>query len=301
MGLFSKKVSCVGLDIGEQSIKFIGLRKNAGGYEIIEFVNAAALPAMELKADRVHVVAAVSGDNVMVRNLTLPVMPDNELMEAVRFEAEAIFPVTAKDAAIDCLKYGMVSEKGIRKQEVLVVAVRNEAIKKLQATGKAAGIEPDTIDIEPLALQRAVGKLNPSIVPVQSNYAIVHIGFVSTNISIFRDDCLFFTRSLNTGEQKLIASLDKIDELVTDIGRSLQYYSAEHRGQEVAKIFVTGEGAMLEGLNSQMSGRLNIPVEVFDPTEYLHINPKIAHTTQEIRASGTALAQVVGLALSEVD
>lgn len=301
MGLFSKNVSCIGLDIGEQSIKFIGLRKDAGGYEITEFVNASALPALEPKANRAHVVAAVSGDNVMVRNLILPVMPDSELMEAVRFEAEAIFPVTARDAAVDCLKYGIVSDKGIRKQEVLVVAVRNEAIKKLQAAGKTAGIEPDTIDIEPLALQRAVSRLNPGIVPVQSDYAIVHIGFTSTNISIFRDDCLFFTRSLNTGEQKLIASLDKIDELVTDIGRSLQYYAAEHRGQEVVKILVTGEGARLEGLNSDMSERLNIPVEVFDPTEYLNINPKIEHTTQEIRAAGTALAQVVGLALSEVD
>lgn len=301
MGLFSKKISCVGLDIGDHSIKVIGLRKDTSGYEITEFLNVPTNSVTKLAVDQVHVVAAVSGDNVMVRNLTLPLMPDRELLEAVRFEAEAILPITAKDAAIDYIKYGVVSDGGIRKQEVLIVAVRNEAIRKLQAAGAAIGMEPNSVDIEPLALQRAVSRLAPGRQPAQTNYAIVHIGFSSTNISIFRGDCLFFTRTLHTGEQKLSISRDKLDELVTDIERSLEYYVAEHRGQEVARVFVTGEGARLEGLSSHMVERLNIPLEVFDPTEYFNINPKIKHTTPEIRAAGTALTLVVGLALSEVD
>lgn len=301
MGLFSSKVSCIGLDIGEHSIKIVALRENTGGYEITRFLNIPALHQeattalmevnSEIAAKRVHVAVAVSGENVIVRHLTLPVMPAGELAEAVRFEAEALLPVQAKDAAIDYLKYGVVSDGSVRKQEVLVVAVRNEAIRKLQSAGATLGMEPDTVDIEPLVLQRAIRKLNPDVVPGRSNYAIVNIGFASTNISIFRGDYLYFTRTVFSEE-------DKLD---MEIERSLAYYLAEHRGQDVALVLVTGEGARLEGLRTRMSSRINIPLTVFDPTEYLHINPKIEHTTEEIRAAGTALTQVVGLALSEVD
>lgn len=295
MGLFSKKVSCLGLDIGEQSIIVMGLRKATQGYEITEFQNlseaAAAVGNSSVMSDGTHVVAAVSGENVIVRNLTLPVMPDSELAEAVRYEAEASLPLPAKEVTIDFIKYGVITDGGIRKQEVLVVAVRNDAVKKLLAASAAAGFMPDTVDIEPLVLQRAVSKLTPGGVPGQTSYAIVHIGSQSTNISIFRDNCLFFTRTLYTGEHKL----------VTDIERSLEYYLAEHRGQEVAKLFVTGRGARLNGLDEYISSRLDIPVEVFNPAEYLYINPKIKHTTEDVRNAGTALTQVVGLALSEVD
>jgi len=363
MGLFSKKTSCLGLDIGEHGMKMLEIRSAGGGYEVAGFAVAPAphglmegstiideqrvVSTLQSLRDKIHLQSqkaalVVPGDNVIVRNLILPVMPDEELSEAVRFEAEAQLPIPGKDVTIDFIKGNSITDGGVKKQEVMAVAVRNEIIKRLVRIAEAVGLEPVVMDIEPLALQRAVKILNPAIIPHAGNYAIVNIGSSSTGISVFEKDMLTFTRTLGYGGNKLTMSLANhykipieeaegtkklidlsgesdrhglsvllcqkaeillplIGELVTEIGRSLEFYLAQHRGQSFARIFITGGGAQLKGMASYMNDRLDLPVSVFDPTEYLKLSGKVRYLEKEIQEAGSALSQVVGLALSEVD
>lgn len=73
----------------------------------------------------------MSGENVIVRNLSVPAMPDRELAEAIRIEAEAQLPIPGKDVTIDFIKCGLTSDGTVKKQEILAVAVRNDIIKRM--------------------------------------------------------------------------------------------------------------------------------------------------------------------------
>lgn len=362
MGLFAKKVSCIGLDVGEHTIKVAKIQKTGAGYEITGF-GVAPVPQgpeegvrtgkehiagilsrliQEINAKSAKVAMAVCGDNIIVRILTVPVMPDNELAEAVRYEAQAQLPIPAQDVTIDFVKSDIINDAEGKKQEVMVVAVRNDIIQKLVGVAGAVGLEPAVIDIEPLAMFRAMKRLNPDILPGEGSYAIVDLGASCTNISVFEKNRLLFTRTsavggkklnmclvnhydmsmedaeatkkmidLNGGSevqgltvllyQKTELLLPLISELVTEIGRSLEYYLAQHREQKISRIFLTGGGSQLKGLASFVEEELGIPVTVFNPTEYLQLSDKIRHREQEFRDAGAALTQAIGLALSEVD
>lgn len=333
MGLFSKKVSCIGLDIGEHLIKIMEIRKTGQGYEVVGFgivptppgliegsaiVNeqgvVAALQNLvgSISNGSANVAMAVSGDHVIVRNLVVPVMPDDELAEAIRYEAEALLPISLSDVTIDFVKYDITEDASGRLQEILVVAVKNEAIDRLVRIGAAVGLEPTIMDIEPLALLRAIRKLDRAAISRDENCAIVNIGSSSTNISVFKHGQLAFTRTLVIGGHRLSLSLVNqghmsmeeaeaakrlmslqeesdpgkpagpndqtteiliplIDELVTEISRSLEYYMAQHREQEIAQVFITGGGIRLKGLAPYINRRLGMTVRVFDPTDYLQL------------------------------
>ena len=363
MGLFSKTVSCIGLDIGEHRMKLVEAQKAGTGYEITGYGVVPTPPGLmegsmiideqgiiatlgklvgKVQLNTPRVALAVSGENVIVRNLSVPAMPDRELAEAIRIEAEAQLPIPGKDVTIDFIKCGLTSDGTVKKQEILAVAVRNDIIKRMTRIAAAVGLEPVIIDVEPLVLQRALKILNPGIVPVDGSYAIVNIGKGSSSIAVFENDRLSFTRTLGFGGDKLSMALVNhynmpleeaegtkklidfsgdsdqhgltvllyqkaeillpvIGELVKELGRSLDYYLAQHRGQRFSKIFITGGSAQLKGLDTYMANELDLPVAVFNPTRHMQLSGKVQYLEKEIQEAGTALTQVAGLALSEVE
>ncbi len=363
MSLFSKKVSCIGLDIGDYTTKALEIKKSGSGYEITNYANVRTPQGLieghnllnesgivdllrsvsnKIQMDSPKVALAVSGENVFVRNLNLPVMPDKELAEAVRFEVESLLPLPGKDVTIDFVKNNVVMEGAVKKQRILTVAVRSDTIKKLVRIAEQAGYQPSSVDIEPLVLLRALKKLNKAMVTVGTSFAVVNIGSASTSISVFHGDNLAFTRTLGIGGYKLSTALinqynmtmDEADstkklidlagefdqhglsvllyqkqevlmpvigELVTEIGRSLEYYMAQNRDKTISQVYITGGGAQMKGLDQYMTDELGVPVSTFVPTEFLKLSNKVQYMENEINENGAALTQVVGLALSEVE
>lgn len=355
---FFRKKSCFGLDIKDQKICMIDINKSGSRYEIRSY-GEAPVPqgyiegntvinedgvtdilrqlAISIGAESSKIAVAVSGDNVIARNLLIPVMPDNELGEAVRFETEAQIPLPGKDVTIDFAKYNIIDDGKVKKQEVLAVAVKNEVIDRMVRIISSSGLQPVIMDIEPLVLLRAIKTLNPAGIPQDKSYAIVNIGSSSTNISVFRGDQMFFTRTLGFGIYKLSLSLaayynipfeqaetavkqaaiasessgseeghqadelliPKINGLITEVRRSMDYYQSQNPGQEITDIFITGMGASINGLADYMNVNMEFRVSVFNPLQFLQVSAKLKNIENKIREKGPDLSQVIGLALSE--
>ena len=118
MGLFgSKTKSLVGLDIGSSSVKVCELQlvgKGANARYRLQKLGLVPLPAdaivdgdimdsnavasairqvlSEQKIKAKEVAISVSGQQVMVKKVTFPLMSQAELAESVRWEAESFFP-----------------------------------------------------------------------------------------------------------------------------------------------------------------------------------------------------------------
>lgn len=221
--LFSHHARCVGIDIGESSIKMAEVRKNGSDYQLVNFGVHNLEKAMEdgefrrdsdalsaginrlvpaISNELPKIAVAMSGQNVFIRYITLPPMTQKEMGEAVSIEAESLFPMPISEAALDFIKIGEAKEDSVTKDEIMVVAARKAHVQQLAHLISHAGLEPAVVDIESLALLRTVNALNISKSD-SDTIAMVDIGTNDTTVSIFKGQALRFTRTISFGGFRL--------------------------------------------------------------------------------------------------
>ncbi len=354
MSLFTRKKRYFGLDIGDSSVKAIELTISRNAYEVVNLaviptprgitdreINAVALRAaleeeinLPKKGDLPRALCAVESDKVLIRHVVFPAMPEKELAEAVRFESEAQFPIPAEDLVVDYVKVRDFNEGGIRKQEVMLVAARRGHVRELTELIRCIGLEPEAVDIEPLALARVTALFEPG--EKKMCYAMVNIGSSSTGLFVFADNILRFMRVLPTGgeiitdalvsgcgisreaaetvkktldltgeshlkqaalSQKTEAVKFVVQKVINEIRRNIEFYLTNQKDLNLEKIFLTGGGALLKGLDTMCSERFGIPTVILNPLEKLKLSSKLKPRVQELNEAGAALTVAVGLAL----
>ncbi|MGE5551940.1 MAG: type IV pilus assembly protein PilM [Bacteroidota bacterium] len=210
--------SCVGLDIGTSAVKAAQISQ-AGDNFILNRVGVAPIPIGAIEGGAVQdiptvaqavskllrqtriparrVMPAVAGQAVIVRSLKFPAMPREQLAEAVKWEAERYIPFPVNEAVIDFDVTGTVAETG--EQEIMLVAAQRSIIESHVAVLKAAGLQTMAMDVQPFALARS---LNAHILPIDgqaANVAMIDVGAGTTDLVIFRDEVLRFTRIIPIG------------------------------------------------------------------------------------------------------
>src|SRR6266404_622705 len=249
----NKSKSIVGLDIGSSAVKAVELRSNGKGFKVgavaVEpvppdsivdgaiidggAVSAAIRRIFEHKTFKTRDVAAsLSGNAVIVKKISLPVMTEAELSESIYWEAEQYIPFDIQDVNLDyqILDPGTSAEsKGT--MDVLLVAAKKEKIADYTGEISQAGRVAVVVDVDAFALQNAY----------EANYGLesgqvvvlINAGASAININIVTGDQSVFTRDISMGGNSYTEAVQK--EL------NLPFESAEQlkRGQPV------------EGVNSQ--------------------------------------------------
>src|SRR4051794_21081921 len=140
----------IGLDIGHDSVKLLQLETS--GHSLA--VHAAAREPLPDEARQLppeqripltietirrafrqnpfsgrRVIASLPREIVHVKNIRLPMIPADELESAVQFEAKNIFSFDTDAAAVRYLSAGEVRQGTDVRQEVIVLAAKNEEIE----------------------------------------------------------------------------------------------------------------------------------------------------------------------------
>ena len=148
--LFARNKGLVGLDIGSSAVKAIELKPSGKGYKVgavaVEpvppdsivdgsIVDSAAVTeaVRRVFANKAFksrdVAAALSGNAVIVKKITLPVMSQQELSESIYWEAEQYIPFEITDVNLD---YEVIDPgtgpNGNGTMEVLLVAAKKDKI-----------------------------------------------------------------------------------------------------------------------------------------------------------------------------
>lgn len=219
----------VGLDIGSAFIKACeiecrGGKANLRGIAVMptppecvannEIVDPVALgKAMRQLLQQAgirarKVVASVAGQSALVvRIIEVPKMTRSELQETMKWEIERHVPFAAEQVVMDYQPLVPPDEvpEGQNMEVLLAVAQENLVTRHVQAI-QAAGLQPIAIDIEPLAASRALLDLANGAAPA-GTVAIVDIGASSTDISIYRDGRIAFTRSIQLAGNSLTKAI----------------------------------------------------------------------------------------------
>jgi type IV pilus assembly protein PilM len=90
----------------------------------------------------------------------------------------------------------------------------------------------------------------------------------------------------------------RIYDLVTEIGRSLDFYRRQHRSEALAEILLCGGSANLPGLAPLLGAETGISTRVANPFDHIESNGDF--TREYLRDIGPSMAIAVGLALRDM-
>jgi type IV pilus assembly protein PilM len=337
MGLFGSN-DITGVDIGAGSIKIVrmttGKRPRLLSAEVLELpFDAAAdgvgaglvslLTGKKIKGKKV--VTQISGRHLTVRHLTLPRMPQADLREAVRWESKRFISYPLDDALIEYLIVGEKLEGAVEKFDLLMVAVPRASVVERVQPFIAAGLEVTAVDANALALRNVLRLRN---IQGEDNVLVVDLGAGKTEINVYRDGNLRFSRYLETGgaditraisellgtglqeaeemkqktdvlspsEDNAVADLvrNRLDDLSLEIRRSLEYYKTTFREPYAERMILTGGGSLMSGITDYFSRTFEGKVERDAPFAALSSRKKIL---QQFEPIAPRLSAAVGLSL----
>jgi type IV pilus assembly protein PilM len=247
------------------------------------------------------VAAAVSGQQIFLRHLTLPLMPHREMVQAIKYQLQGLLRIPSAEIRYDFIRSDLntqPSEDGLI--EVTVVATRRSVIEGLKESIVRAGAIPLVLGIEPLAIYRLLQSKEP-VPAAPSRVLLVSIGRTITQLSIFEQGVLRFNRTLMLNaatDQESVDFQNVVREVSTEVWRTLEYYQLEYPEAQVERILLTGEATRFGGFSAVL-GQVDIPIIKLDPLARIRFEKSVTEAeAEELRTSyGVAL----GLAASVID
>ncbi|MDD5091734.1 MAG: type IV pilus assembly protein PilM [Candidatus Wallbacteria bacterium] len=350
MGLFGSSKAIVGLDIGSSAVKAVAMEKSGGGLKLVSYGitplpegilvdgniadnNALTETIKELIKSLGHKNAVTnvgfSSKNVISRFITVPQMKDEELDEAIKFEAEQYVPYALEDVCIGFSKLSELEEEGMINFFILLVCSQKEIVNNYLRTLKAAGVNSNVLDVNNFAVLNGISQQ----ISDDEAAAIIEIGAVSTDINVCRNGILEFHRnigiagnqitsviqsvlkldfaqaesikkeegSINTegGDENEVSEVIRtvVEDLASEIRRSFDYYKAQYRQKVIHKILLSGGSAYLRNIDVFLANELGIEVVLCNPLAGV----QLAVSDEEgAQAHALELAAAIGLAVREL-
>ena len=268
----------IGLDIGNYSVKALGVYANGTGQKIECLAMSEAdretrqngrdpkvlteLIKNCLAEGRIagkEVVIMISGAQVFIRRITMPPMPEDELDEVIPFEVQKYVSMPIDKMAVDYMIVGEKEEDGVNKLDVILVAAPKELVEQELSIARAAGLKPVAISVAPMVQWKTFTLRNSEQRDKVS--AMVDIGYERTVISFFNKGVLEFTRSINLGGNDVTKSL--ISAPISEAGkelRTLLYDDADALKREHGFPSPGKEGVTKEGISFAHLSMLMRPV-----------------------------------------
>lgn len=302
-----------GLDISDSSAKYAQLAKTSKGLAVSAFgeiklpqdlvvrgvikdmdgLSGILKKEFSKKKSKLarHVVVSIPDENVFLTKLTLPVLPEGELSNAVRVEVERNVPISVEKAYLDYVV--MPRTKTDNKLEVLAVAIQRDVADTYAETVQKTGLEPIVIEPEVSAISRAAiegGRSKKSLI-------IIEIGVNRTRLIVFYRNHVILTGSANFSAgyiNEKIAEVLGIDEkeayklkwtkgaldhqkkskdaqimlkkelgaFAQEVGNYIDSIDSQHKPE---KVILSGGGAHIPDISENLKDVLGVNVEKVNP------------------------------------
>lgn len=349
--MFRRAKSLVGLDIGSSAVKAVELRPSGKGYRVTAFgwepvppdsiVDGAIIDGGAVadairrlfdgrKIKTKEVAASLSGNAVIVKKITLPVMTEAELSESIYWEAEQYIPFDVQDVNLDYQVLESEEAAGKGTMDVLLVAAKKEKIADYTGVIAQAGRQPVVVDVDAFALQNAY-EVNYGIEPGMT-VVLLNAGASAVNVNIISGDQSVFTRDISIGGNAYTEALQKelslpfesadllkrggeaagfsyddarpvlravTENVMLEIQKTFDFFKATAASGRIDRIMVSGGASRAEGFSELLNERFEATIEAFDPFKKVVFDSKKLGGDDPIELASTA-AVAVGLALRRV-
>lgn len=348
--LFRKAKNLVGLDIGSSAVKLVELKAGKEGkFQLVkaglenlspEAIVDGAIMDSSLVVETIsrllastgvkngNVAVSVSGHSVIVKKIQLPTMPEEELSESIRWEAEQYVPFDINDVYLDyvVLDPGAPGET----MGVLLVAAKKEKVDDYKNVVTQAGRTPGLVDVDVFALQNCY-EVNYGLDPTRV-VALLNIGASVMNVNILASGQTVFWRDITFGGNQFTDALQKAfslnfeqaealkkgepvggqsaqsiqpvlsgvcEDVAGELQKTIDFFHATSGSDKVDTIVLSGGGSRVTQLDEVLKEKFGLPVEIMNPFRSVTADDRAVDPAW-LSENGPSLAIGVGLAVRKL-
>jgi type IV pilus assembly protein PilM len=170
-----------------------------------------------------QVFLGVGNQRVVVREVSLPWLPEKELRDSLAFQVQEFIPMAADDAVLDFDPLGEMDQGGRRMQRILLVAANKGMVNGLVDAALAAKLDPQGIDLTPFAAVRAVGSGDEALdLESEGDEAVIDVGAHVTSICVHDRGTTRFVRILPSGGRDVTVAVARGLGVEEDVAEALK-------------------------------------------------------------------------------
>jgi type IV pilus assembly protein PilM len=338
--------SVLGIDIGSSSIKLVQAKTERGSAVLETYgeialgpygnadVGQAVSPTPEKIGEALsdvvreaNVTARSAGYAVplsgsLISVITLPTKNKQELASMIPIEARKYIPVPISEVSLDWFVIPEQeadfmrghAQKNANATDVLLVAIHNQVLQKLEAVTTNAKITPRFYEVEPFSMARSA--YTHGTAPTM----VIDFGASSTRIYIIEFGIIDVSHTIARGAQDITLSIQKsagltfaeaesrkrekgtsdneaggaiLDFIFSEARRILLAYQRKE-GKAVGEVVFVGGGSLLKGLPEIAGKYLDAKITLSSPFDKLAAPAFIGDVLKE---AGPSFSVAVGLAL----
>lgn len=331
------------LDIGTNAVRVVQLAPSGtDGWNLVHFgyapldekTSASSSPESLRKLGEI-IMTAVGQSGIKTKNVVVglpssktfttvievPIMPDNELRNTIKYQVDQYIPMATNEAKVDWASLG-TSLHDPKMQEVLIASTANsyaeERLEFVESLGlNVIGAEPD-----PLAMIRS---LLPAGVP--DARLIIDVGEQSTDLSVTFGDAPRLVRTIPTGVRSLVKAAVQnlnvqedqarqfilkfglapdrlegqvyraiegtLDGFTTELTKSIKFFQTRYPSTPVGGIMLSGYGAVVPGFPEYISLKVGVASALANPWQSVRVSQA---DQQQLAPVAFQFATVIGLA-----
>jgi type IV pilus assembly protein PilM len=238
-------------------------------------------------------------EDLVVSRVSLPLMPEKEILNAVKWNLKdkLSFDAGAAEFAYEVIGETQ-KEDGSKAQDIIACAAKRSLLERYLNIFKQAGITLAGINVLPFSISNI---LRSSLAQLGKTGSVIvcSIDMEHTCLCFYRDAALYFVRQIPLGSTSFINALTGvlasekgkvelsyedarkiisetgipketqllamvrpvIEQFAGEITRSIDYYQREFNADKIGELLIAGEGAGIKGFIEPLSEYLSMKVE----------------------------------------
>lgn len=278
-----------------------------------------------------NVIFLLTSTRVVNREVLIPEVKENKIRGIINANASEYFPVNIEDYVVSHSVLEHVTGEDKTKQiKLMVVAAPISMVKSYYELGNMLGLNVQSIDYVGNAMLQLIKTQTSSSMTTM----VIQLGSESTILNIVQGDTLLLQRTVPYGtnavvtevmdergvdattamtllQNERIITVDFDDNaptgafryLINNIGRVIDYYVSKNPDKPIDDVYLTGDGALIRGIDGLFKIQLNIQTRVMDSLYNIKFDSRIDQNIYSpvylIGAIGAAFAPM-GFRISEV-
>lgn len=213
--------------------------------------------------------------NILIREMTIPLLSPEKTYSLLKFEARQSFPVNTENFVIDYKQLSFFNEGKAKKQRILMVAVPRSIVAGILNVAERLSLRIKRIDLEANSLLRLVNKERESRNENDNEvFMIVNLMRYYVTVAIAKDKNLLFAKTFPVYELESVFRADDtandlvlnyynymINEVIENIVKFYDFFKVKKQEDEtLSKVYLTGELCQKIDIKDSLRLRMNSEV-----------------------------------------
>ncbi len=250
-----------------------------------------------------NVIFVLSSTKIVNREVMVPFVKENKIRGIINANSSEYFPVNIEDYVVSHSVLETVTDEENNKQiRVMAVAAPQHMVKSYYDLAALAGLNVVALDY----IGNAMLQLIKTQTAANTTTMVIQLGSESTVLNIVQGDNLLLQRTVPYGTNSVVnvvmdekgvdattaMTLLQNDRLITvdfddneatgafrylinNIGRVMDYYASKNPDKPIEDVFLTGDGALIRGIDGLFKIQLNVSTRIMDSLYNIKFDPSI--------------------------